>query len=259
MSPLGLPRVHRRVVDSTNERAKALARAGAPHGTVVTADEQTTGRGRQSRTWAARPGTAILMSLVVRDLDERHAMLPLTTAVAVCDAAEACAPVRCAIKWPNDVLIDGRKLAGILLEGRPQAGWAVIGVGINVTSAIDDFPQELRERATSLAIAAPAAGPVSRDALLSSILDALGFRFQQTSAETLGEWRRRDALRGSRIAWDGGAGTAAGVDDSGALVVDTADGRVTLDAGEVHLQRAAGGCPPGGVARSPGSCQHPRA
>jgi BirA family biotin operon repressor/biotin-[acetyl-CoA-carboxylase] ligase len=241
MSRLGLPRVHQRTVDSTNERAKALAREGAPHGTLVTADEQTAGRGRQGRTWAARPGTAVLMSLIVRDLDERHALLPLSTAVAVCDAAEACAPVSCSIKWPNDVWIDGRKLAGILVEGRPQAGWAVIGVGINVTAAIEDFPQELRETATSLAIETPASGRVSREAVLSSMLDALASRYRQSAPETLAEWRGRDALRGSRIAWDGGTGTAAGVDGSGALVVDTEGGRVTLDAGEVHLQSAVGG------------------
>ena len=243
MSPLGLPRVHHRRTDSTNERAKALAREGAPHGTLVTADEQTAGHGRQGRIWSARPGTAVLMSVVVRDLHERHAVLPLTTAVAVCDAAEACAPVRCAIKWPNDVWIGDRKLAGILVEGRPQERWAVIGVGINVTSATDDFPDELCGRATSLAIESPAArrespaaGELSRGALLSALLDALSARLGEDPDRILAEWRGRDALRGRRIAWDGGDGTAAGVDDSGALLVETGGEMVALDAGEVHLQ-----------------------
>ena len=237
MSGLGLPRVHHRTADSTNERAKELARAGAPHGTLVTADEQTAGRGRQGRTWAARPGTAVLMSVIVRHLAERHAMLPLSTAVAVCEAAEACAQVRCAIKWPNDVWIDGRKLAGILVEGRPQEGWAVVGVGINVTSVAADFPGELRETATSLALESPGAGQLSRAAVLAAVLEALGSRLAQDGSRTLDEWRGRDALRGRPIAWSTGEGTAAGVDESGALLVETTGGLVSLDAGEVHLLR----------------------
>lgn len=235
MTTLGRPRAHHRVADSTNERAKALARAGAPHGTLVTADEQAAGRGRQGRSWAARPGTAVLMSVIVRDLDERDATLPLTTAVAVCEAAEACADVRCAIKWPNDVWIDGRKLAGILVEARPQEGWAVVGVGVNVTSANDDFPEELRGAATSLALESPDPEPPSREAVLAALLDALGARLTQSPDRILEAWRKRDALLGSRVEWSGGEGTAAGVDDTGALVVETHDGRRTLDAGEVHL------------------------
>lgn len=236
MSRLGRPRVHHRTTDSTNERAKDLARAGAPHGTLVTADEQTAGRGRQGRTWAARPGTAVLMSVVVRELDARHAVLPLTAAVAVCRAAEECVQVHCAIKWPNDVWIDGRKLAGILVEGRPQEGWAVVGVGINVSSVTDDFPHELRETATSLAIESPAAERPSPDAVLRALLKALSTRLAHDPQQILDEWRGRDALRGRQIAWSDGSGTAAGVDDSGALLVETDGGTVSLDAGEVHLR-----------------------
>ena len=235
MSRLGLPRVHHRSADSTNERAKVLARDGAPHGTLVTADEQSAGRGRQGRTWTARPGTAVLMSVILRELDDRHAMLPLMTAVAVCEAAEACAPVRCAIKWPNDVWIDGRKLAGILVEGRPQEGWAVVGVGINVTSTAADFPEELRETATSLVIESPRAAQPSRDGVLGALLEALKLRTGQEEHRILDEWRRRDALRGRSIAWDGGTGIAAGVDDGGALLVERSGETVSLDAGEVHL------------------------
>ena len=124
---IGSPRVHHRVTDSTNERAKELADVGAPHGTLVTADEQTAGRGRQGREWTAPPRSAVLMSVVLRELDER---LPLTAAVALCEAL----PVEAAIKWPNDVWIEGRKVAGILVEGRPQEGWAVLGIGVNVTT-----------------------------------------------------------------------------------------------------------------------------
>ena len=241
MTPLGLPHVHHRTADSTNERAKQLARAGAPHGALVTADEQLAGRGRQGRSWSAPPGTAVLMSLLVRELDMRHAMLPLMAAVAVCEAAEGCAPVSCAIKWPNDVWIDGRKLAGILVEGRPQEGWAVIGAGINVTSAPGDFPPELRKTATSLAIASRGGGPPSRGAVLDALLRALEVRLSHGPDRILEEWRARDALHGRRIAWSSGEGTAVGVDESGALLVETDGRRVTLDAGEVHLRTAASG------------------
>ena len=138
---IGRPRVHLRRTDSTNERARELAALGAPHGTLVTADEQTAGRGRQGRMWTAPPRAAVLMSVVLRELREG---LPLAAAVAVCEAL----PLPAAIKWPNDIWIGRRKVAGILVEGRPQEGWAVLGIGLNV--ATEDFPPELRETATSL-------------------------------------------------------------------------------------------------------------
>ena len=226
--PLGAPRVHHRLTDSTNAQAKELARAGAPHGTLVTADAQSSGRGRQGRVWTAAPGSALLMSLVLRDLDERHAVLPLAAAVAVCETAEASAGVECRVKWPNDVWIDGRKVAGILIEGNPQQGWAVLGIGLNV--AHSELPAELADRATTLGL--EAVEPVMR-----TLLDDLGRRLDDEPAEVLARWRERDALLGQTVRWDGGEGTAAGVDDTGALLVRTADGEVALQAGEVHLRR----------------------
>ena len=236
MTGLGLPRVHHRTLDSTNERAKGLARDGAPHGTLVTAEEQTAGRGRQGRIWLAPPRAALLMSVVVRGLEEHQAVLPLTAAVAVCEAAERTAGVECAIKWPNDVWIDGRKLAGILIEARRQDGVAVVGVGLNVTTPRDAFPEELRETATSLAIESPDRAP-GLDAVLAALLAALEQRLPHGPERTLAAWRERDALRGSRVAWAGGEGIAAGVDESGALLVETTAGTVALDSGEVHLER----------------------
>jgi BirA family transcriptional regulator, biotin operon repressor / biotin---[acetyl-CoA-carboxylase] ligase len=228
---IGLPRVHHRLTDSTNQRAKELADAGAPHGTVVTAEEQTAGRGRQGRTWVAPPRSAVLMSVVLRDLDESAALLPLATAVAVCEAAEAVAPVECAIKWPNDVWVEGRKLCGILVEGRPAAGWAVVGIGLNVTTT--DFPAELADTATSLRLAG---GSASLDEAVSALLAMLERRLSSPPAEVLAAWRLRDALAGRKIGWEGGEGVAAGIDDHGNLLVDTPDGRVALGAGEVHLE-----------------------
>ena len=232
MRRVGRPRVHARLMDSTNARAKALAGAGAPHGTLITASEQTAGRGRQGRAWTAPPDSAVSMSLVVRDLEERHAILPLAAAVAVCEAVEELTQVRCEIKWPNDVWIDGRKLAGILVEGRPQDGWAVLGIGLNVLTA--EFPPELADTATSLALATPGAPPPV-EAVLEALVAAFGTWLERGPGEVLPAWRARDALRGQTVRWDGGSGTAAGVDESGALLVDTDAGRVALGAGEVHL------------------------
>jgi BirA family transcriptional regulator, biotin operon repressor / biotin---[acetyl-CoA-carboxylase] ligase len=222
---IGSPRVHHRLTDSTNERAKQLASAGAPHGTLVTADEQTAGRGRQGRAWTAPPRTAVLMSLVLRELDER---LPLTAAVALCEAL----PLEAAIKWPNDVWIEGRKVAGILVEGRPQEGWAVLGVGVNVTT--ERFPVELAESATSLRLAGSAATPAQ---VLADLLESLSRWLSAPPERVLETWRSLDALKGERVRWTGGEGIADGIDDSGALRVETGSGLVTLDAGEVHLLR----------------------
>ena len=236
MLSLGRPRLHLRETDSTNERARALAATGAPHGTLVTASAQTAGRGRQGRAWVAPPGAALLMSVVVRGLEERHAVLPLAAALAVCEGVEERADVSCAIKWPNDVWIDGRKLAGILIEARHQEGVGVIGIGLNVATRSEDFPAELRGLATSLAIEQPGV-PHAVEAVMAALLDSLEQRLGHPPEQILEAWRERDALLGSRIAWDGGEGYAAGIDNSGALVVETARGRVTLDAGEVHLRR----------------------
>jgi BirA family transcriptional regulator, biotin operon repressor / biotin---[acetyl-CoA-carboxylase] ligase len=224
---IGSPRVHFRVTDSTNERARALAVAGAPHGALVTADEQRAGRGRQGRTWSAPPRSAVLMSVVLRELSET---LPLAAAVAICEAL----PVDARIKWPNDVWIDGRKVGGILVEARPQEGWAVLGIGLNV--AAEEFAAPLAETATSLRLAGAA---TTTDEALAGVLKALESWLPRPISEVLPAWRSRDALLGHTVRWANGSqeGTAAGVNDSGALIVDTVDGRITLDAGEVHLER----------------------
>jgi BirA family transcriptional regulator, biotin operon repressor / biotin---[acetyl-CoA-carboxylase] ligase len=227
---IGRPHAHHRLTDSTNERAKALALAGAAHGTMVTADAQTAGRGRQGREWAAAPRSAVLMSLVLREVGP---LLPLAAAVAVCEASESLAPVECRVKWPNDIWVEERKLAGILVEGRGE-GWAVLGIGLNVLT--EEFPPELEETATSLALAAPEAG-VQPAAMLQGLLEALSRRLSDREAETLEAWRERDALRGGSVRWAGGEGTAAGIDDSGALLVDGDGERLALPAGEVHLVR----------------------
>jgi BirA family biotin operon repressor/biotin-[acetyl-CoA-carboxylase] ligase len=223
---IGLPRLHLRSVGSTSDRARDLALAGAPHGALVTAAAQTAGRGRQGRAWETQPGAAVTMSMVVRDPPE---LLPLVAAVAV---AETCG-AQAQIKWPNDVLVDGRKVAGILAEGRPHEGWAVLGIGVNVAVDVALLPEEVRSRAGSLGRPREAVEP-----FLSSLVAALDRWLAAASADVLTAWRSRDALLGHEISWSGGSGVADGIDGEGRLVVLLPDGAdTTLNAGEVHLGR----------------------
>jgi BirA family biotin operon repressor/biotin-[acetyl-CoA-carboxylase] ligase len=218
VSALGRPRLHVREIDSTNRRARELASSGAPHGTLVTAGVQTAGRGRQGRRWEAPEGSALLCSLVLREFD---ALLSLRAGLAVADVAGEEARV----KWPNDVQVDGRKVAGVLVEGRPHEGWAVVGIGVNVAAA----PPEL-----------PDAGTLGRDdveAVLGELLAALETRLSEPKAAALDALRARDALLGVRVSWDGGEGVAAGIDPHGGLRVQTDAGERVLSAGEVHLGR----------------------
>ena len=251
----GTPHRHFARTDSTNTRARELAAAGAPHGTVVTANEQSAGRGRQGRTWTAPPGKALLYSAIVRPLEEHHVMLPLAVPLAVCEAAEQLQPgLECKVKWPNDVHVEGRKLAGVLIEARPQDGWAVLGVGLNLTITPEEFPVELQDRAISIFASGgedQGRGSSGRSPLLSggppplvplTAAEALSShlnRWVQADPDAvLSSWRKRDALLGREVAWDGGSGIADGVDDRGYLLVVTPSGdRVAVGAGEVHLTR----------------------
>jgi BirA family biotin operon repressor/biotin-[acetyl-CoA-carboxylase] ligase len=236
VTPLEGPRLHLRVAESTNDRARELALGGAPTGTVVTAGEQTAGRGRHGRRWSAPPGAALLSSIILRPLEAHHALLPLAVPVAVCEAVEALAPVECAIKWPNDVWLGERKLAGILIEARPP-DWAVIGVGLNLAIADNQFPHDLRWPATSLGHG------IGADQALTALRDALGRWVAAEPGVVAAAFAERDVLRGRRVEWEGGGdagrgvGEAAGIDDRGNLVVvDDSGERVVLGSGEVSLR-----------------------
>ena len=142
------------------------------------------------------------------------------------------------MKWPNDVWIEGRKVAGILIEARPQEGWAVLGIGLNVDTSEDELDEAIRYQATSLRIAA--GSPAERERALEALLERLAERLRTEPEPLLAAYRERDALHGRQIAWSASGdrleGKVEGVDDEGNLVVFTADGeRHTLTAGEVHL------------------------
>jgi BirA family biotin operon repressor/biotin-[acetyl-CoA-carboxylase] ligase len=239
MTDFGRPHRHFRSIDSTNARAKELATAGAPGGLVVTAEEQTAGRGRRGHSWFGPPGS-LLCSALLRPFDG-DPLLSLAAPLAVCEAAQEVAPVRCQVKWPNDVWIEDRKTAGILVEARPDEGWAVIGVGLNVAVPPEEFPEELRDTATSLVPTEAESGTLAEgaptvDATLAALNRALGKWVEASKEEVLSAFRARDALSGRRVSWDGGEGIADTIDDQGHLLVDAdGEGRVALGAGEVHL------------------------
>jgi BirA family transcriptional regulator, biotin operon repressor / biotin---[acetyl-CoA-carboxylase] ligase len=231
-SPLGRPRLHLRLTDSTNLRARELATRGAPYGTLVTADAQSAGRGRQGRAWSAPAGSALLGSLVLSD---PPTLLPLRAGVAVAEICEAVmADVgrdgSLRIKWPNDVLVDGRKVAGILVEGRPVERWAVLGIGLNVAVDVATLPSELQDRAGTLGLR-----PSDREGVLSRLLRSLERWLATPDSEVLDAVRGLDALRGQQVTWADGEGIGAGIAPDGRLLVRGADQLVALDAGEVHL------------------------
>lgn len=223
-SELGRPRLHLRRTDSTNTRARQLAARGAPHGTLVTAAEQTSGRGRQGRIWDAPPGRALLCSVVIRDPPP---LLPLAAGVAVAVLAGP----EALVKWPNDVLLRGHKLAGILVEGRPQEHWAVLGIGLNVALGESDFPPELRGRAATLELEPDAIEPI-----LGRLLTLIGRWLDASPEAVLEAVRARDALLDQPLRWAQGGGRGAGIDGEGRLLVQTETGLRALGAGEIHLE-----------------------
>lgn len=164
-------------VDSTNDEVLRRAAEGAPEGLVVAADTQTAGRGRHGRAWQDQPGRSLLFSLLLRPelAPPSWPLLALAMAASVAEAGGAHTGAALNVKWPNDVLWGGRKLCGILAEARGAPPALVIGTGINVDQAPEDFPPELRDRAASLRIAS-AGRPLDRHALLEDILRAFETR-----------------------------------------------------------------------------------
>jgi BirA family biotin operon repressor/biotin-[acetyl-CoA-carboxylase] ligase len=238
------------VVDSTNRIAEELARAGAPDGTVVIADHQTAGRGRQGRSFFSPAGRGLYLSLLLRPrmpADQLHHHV-FAAAVAVAEAAARVLPAqaRIEIKWPNDVLVAGRKLSGInlpvQLEGeRPVS--AVLGVGVNVNTRPEEFPAELRGLATSLYAAA--GHEIERAPFAERLLEDLERWIDRLRAGdfagVLEAWRSRLGLLGSRVRIGGPGvarpreGIARGVDSAGALLLETDAGLERVLAGDVNL------------------------
>jgi BirA family transcriptional regulator, biotin operon repressor / biotin---[acetyl-CoA-carboxylase] ligase len=232
---------------STSDRAKELADEGASHGEVVIAEAQTAGRGRRGRAWSSPPGRNLYFSVVLRpELPPmRAAELTLVASLAVCDALRQ-AGVAAGIKWPNDLLVAGRKIAGILTElaAEPdRVQWVVLGVGVNVNAGPDDFPAELRDDATSILIerGQPAPRALFAAACLTALEAWLDTHGENGFAPIREAWRERSVTLGRSVVVraDGREirGTATDIDDRGALLVATASGEERIIAGDVQLLR----------------------
>jgi BirA family biotin operon repressor/biotin-[acetyl-CoA-carboxylase] ligase len=228
---------------STNDLAKQAAREGAPHGATFVAEEQTEGRGRQGRAWLAGAGESLLMSVVLRVTcpPARLPPLALVAGLATRDAVARWTRETPRIKWPNDVMIGERKIAGVLVEGILQGTRVealVVGIGINVHARA--FPDEIASLATSIALAAKSDEAVDRGELLADLLVALDRDIALASARGLGLVHARltqfDALRGLRVSGDEVSGTAEGIDLDGRLLVRGDDGILRrCSAGEVRV------------------------
>jgi len=232
--------IHHEKIGSTNDEARRLAQQGAAHGTVVHADEQTAGRGRLTRTWFSPPGN-LYLSILLRTGQPvaRTSQLSFVAALAVADTVEALLPrqIRAMVKWPNDVLINGAKISGILVELVDDA--VIIGIGLNVLEA----PSNTAYKTTTIVANG---GIASVDGARDILLDRLGLHLAAWQAEGFGpireQWLSRSYPIGAEIKANVGGqsltGHFAGLDPDGALLLDTEQGRQRIVAGEIV---AAGG------------------
>jgi len=240
-------------IGSTNDEARRLAQSRAPEGLMVVAEQQTAGRGRAGRHWITPPGSALAFSLVLRPAvpARQAARLTMIAGLAVAEAVEQIAGVRAALKWPNDLLVDGQKAGGILVESAAESrgdgpdaplDYAIVGIGINVDDA--PGPAEVDFPATALAI--QAGRPVDRLRLLRAILQRLEARYPAAliadPARLYADWAARLVWLGQLVVAHTPAGEITGQADSadpdGALVIRLASGeRVRVLAGDIRLRR----------------------
>ena len=239
---------HFPTIDSTNDRLKAMARQGAPHGTVLVADHQTTGHGRLGRSFHSPAASGVYLSVLLRPNCVPTELMHLTcaAAVAMCDAVDKAAGFRPGIKWTNDLVFEKRKLGGILTElgftADGRVDYAIIGIGINCCQQADDFPQDIRSIAGSLSMVTGNA--VDRGAVAAAMADSLyrmSGRLLTDRADMLRQYRADCITVGREISLVRGDevrhGKAVDVDDLGALVVDFPDGhREAVNSGEVSIR-----------------------
>jgi BirA family biotin operon repressor/biotin-[acetyl-CoA-carboxylase] ligase len=232
-------------IDSTNTFSKSIKRTDAPHGTVVIADEQTAGRGRLQRNWISAKSENLLFSVILYpEFDTgKIALLPFAGSLAVADAIEAVTRLSPSCKWPNDVLINSKKVCGMLLEsasGPAGIERIVLGIGVNVNQT--KFPDDLLHKASSLKLEAGA--DIDRVRLLRAILEALELRYDQLSSfppvQLLNDWKMKALLFGKKIVVLESEfsipATAIDVAEDGSLIIETEDGhRRNVFAGDVSL------------------------
>jgi len=233
-------------IDSTSSEARRLAAAGAGEGTVVIAEAQTSGRGRLGRSWASPPLRNLYLSIVLRPQIAVAEAAPLTlvAGLAVVEAVSDWAP-QAAIKWPNDIVIDGRKVAGILTEmdaDEDRVRCVILGIGVNLNAVPEDFPEELRDKATSLRAAT--GQPIDRTAFAERLLVCVDARYTLFLAQGFAAirplWEQRSCLTGRAVQIDGAGqrctGVVSGISDDGSLLLrDAAGDETRLVAGDVTV------------------------
>lgn len=238
---------------STNDVAARLAESGAEDGTAVVAETQTAGRGRHGRIWFSPPGAGLYVSTIVRPANAMTSnanpasLLTIASGVAIAEAVHAVTGLPAHIKWPNDVMIGGRKLAGILAEAALQAGalhFVVVGVGVNLQTTA--YPPELASRVTS--IEAETSRPPDRAVMLAEVIAAMSERYADLRAgrfdAILTAWRRLAvSLPGACVEWESPAGVVRGraqdIDRDGALLVRVGEKVERVVAGEVRWMNAS--------------------
>jgi len=232
-------------IDSTNTFAKTLSPDEAPHGTLIIADEQTAGRGRMQRHWLSNKGKNLLLSLVVYPdfSTEKISLLPFAGALAITDAIETVTKLSATCKWPNDVLINGKKVCGMLLESsvdNSSIRKVILGVGVNVNQ--EEFPDELKYKATSLKNESGI--EIDRIRLLQTLLEEVENRYEQLSKfpsqQLLHDWKMKALLFGKKItvleSEFSFPAIALDVAEDGSLIIQTEDGeKKNIYAGEVSL------------------------
>ncbi len=231
--------IFRDTLSSTMDEARRLSAAGAVEGTVVVADHQTAGRGRAGRSWMEQPGDGLLMSVILRPTLARDCLstVPLIAGDAVAEALEAVAPVTCQLKWPNDVWVDDRKIAGILVTSHQDDASLVViaGIGVNLNTPAE----RLEDGATSLAMASGHA--IARDKVLEAVCRCLDAAYRQFHGSggvaNLSTWRHRAVMIGERVSivQDGLVltGRYIGIGDDGTLLLETATGTCHVVAGDL--------------------------
>lgn len=233
-------------IDSTNDRLKKMARQGAPHGTVLLADHQTGGHGRMGRSFHSPEGSGIYLSILLRPQCAPADLMHLTcaAAVAMCDAVEAAVGLRPGIKWTNDLVFGKRKLAGILTElvTTGSTTYAIIGIGINCCQTEDDFPDEIRGFAGSLAmVCGRSVDPAAVAAALVEALYDMSAQLLSRKADIMARYSENCVTVGQDISIlrsdEVRHGHAVGVDGEGALLVRFPDGSTeAVNSGEVSIR-----------------------
>lgn len=235
-----------RSIASTNDTGFLMAESGAKEGTLLIADRQSKGKGRLGRSWHSPPKVGLWFSLILRPkvLPSQAPGLSLAAALALAETIEAYTSLEVEIKWPNDCLINGRKVAGILTELSAELdkiNFVVVGVGVNVNHKKSDFPLSLRRKATSLFLASNKS--ISRVRLLQDFLVRFEEIYSQFVTEglkpILPRLKKRAHLLGKKVKLQLGKkvfrGLAAGLDSSGSLILETKTGREVVTAGEVTI------------------------